>query len=921
MRPIKLVMSAFGPYADRVEINFDRLGSRGIYLITGDTGAGKTTIFDAITFALYGEASGSSREADMLRSKYALPSSPTEVELTFIYKEKEYRVRRNPEYERPKTRGAGTTVEKAGAELYLPDGAIVTKSKEVNKKIVDITGLDKNQFSQIAMIAQGDFLRLLLAATEERKKIFRKIFQTQKFSVLQERLKCESSELGREYEKNSENVRQYINGIKCEEGCELYETAEKAKDGLISDEETEELLNELINRDTEAEKLCSLKTADLESSLSTVIANIAKAREWEKNENTVKESSKLLREKESELKDVKARLDIENEKKPILQKTAEKAAGLKLELPYYKELELKCEQLDDIKNELNLLKEKLSQNEKKSEELKEYAENLKNELKNIKNAGEEAAKLKVKKSELELYADSLFNLQTNMEKSDKLKESFEKTQKKYIKKSQEAQEKREVYVKKYKAYLDEQAGIIAQNLIDGEECPVCGSKVHPHIAQKSEKTPQKSELDEYEKAAKEAEKIAAELSARSGECKGRYDIAEAAVVAGIYGIFGNIERKKAAERLKSESESVKVHLKKLSAEEIEADKKIKRKNEIESSIPVNEKEYEKLRAEAEDLQRKKASYEARQNEAESYMAAVRKKLSFKTEEETQKKIRELEEEKRLCEEKLELLTEEFNNYDKEINGLNKLIEAAKRNLKDRTDFDIEAESRQKIEIEQQKKLLSDEHRKIYARLTSNKLILENIREKLKDIEKIKKRWSFVKALSDTANGNISGKEKIMLEAYVQAAYFERIIDRANTRFMMMSDGQYELKRRAAAENNKNQSGLELDVIDHYNGSERSVKTLSGGESFKASLALALGLSDEIQASAGGIKLDTMFIDEGFGTLDEDSLQQAVKILSELADGDRLVGIISHVSELKEKIDKQITVKKNANGESRAELNF
>lgn len=921
MRPIKLVMSAFGPYADRVEINFDRLGNHGIYLITGDTGAGKTTIFDAITFALYGEASGSSREADMLRSKYALPSSPTEVELTFIYKEKEYRVRRNPEYERPKTRGAGTTVEKAGAELYLPDGAIVTKSKEVNKKIVDITGLDKNQFSQIAMIAQGDFLRLLLAATEERKKIFRKIFQTQKFSVLQERLKCESSELGREYEKNSENVRQYINGIKFEEGSELYETAEMAKDGLISDEETEELLNELINRDTEVEKLCSLKTADLESSLSTVIANIAKAREWEKNENTVKESSKLLREKESELKDVKARLDIENEKKPMLQKTAEKAAGLKLELPYYKELELKCEQLDDIKNELNLLKEKLSQNEKKSEELKEYAENLKNELKNIKNAGEEAAKLKVKKSELELYADALFNLQTNMEKSDKLKESFEKMQKKYIKKSQEAQEKREVYVKKYKAYLDEQAGIIAQNLIDGEECPVCGSKVHPHIAQKSEKAPQKSELDEYENAAKEAEKIAAELSARSGECKGRYDIAEDAVVAGIYGIFGNIERKKAAERLKSESESVKVHLKKLSAEEIEADKKIKRKNEIESSIPVNEKEYEKLRAEAEDLQRKKASYEARQNEAESYMAAVRKKLSFKTEEETQKKIRELEEEKMLCEEKLELLTEEFNNYDKEINGLNKLIEAAKRNLKDRTDFDIEAESRQKIEIEQQKKLLSDEHRKIYARLTSNKLILENIREKLKDIEKIKKRWSFVKALSDTANGNISGKEKIMLEAYVQAAYFERIIDRANTRFMMMSDGQYELKRRAAAENNKNQSGLELDVIDHYNGSERSVKTLSGGESFKASLALALGLSDEIQASAGGIKLDTMFIDEGFGTLDEDSLQQAVKILSELADGDRLVGIISHVSELKEKIDKQITVKKNANGESRAELNF
>ena len=233
------------------------------------------------------------------------------------------------------------------------------------------------------------------------------------------------------------------------------------------------------------------------------------------------------------------------------------------------------------------------------------------------------------------------------------------------------------------------------------------------------------------------------------------------------------------------------------------------------------------------------------------------------------------------------------------------------------DLELERAKRKTLSVEIAR--LSEGLAELAARIRCNQTALEHLKEQSGDLEETEKKWTWVRALSNTANGNISGEEKIMLETYVQMTYFDRIIARANTRFMVMSGGQYELKRRIEAENNRSQSGLELDVIDHYNGTERSVNSLSGGETFKASLSLALGLSDEIQSSAGGIRLDTMFVDEGFGSLDEESLQQAMRALSSLTEGNRLVGIISHVAELKEKIDKQIFVTKDRSGGSRAEI--
>lgn len=261
----------------------------------------------------------------------------------------------------------------------------------------------------------------------------------------------------------------------------------------------------------------------------------------------------------------------------------------------------------------------------------------------------------------------------------------------------------------------------------------------------------------------------------------------------------------------------------------------------------------------------------------------------------------------------------LSDSDKKIAGYNASITELSKQLSSDCDLDKEAETKKKAELSEKRTADDDAAKALHTRIESNTKVLANIQAKVGDLDTLEKRYTWLKALSNTANGNISGKEKVMLETYIQMTYFDRIIARANTRFMVMSGGQYELKRRREAENNRSQSGLDLDVIDHYNGTERSVKTLSGGESFKASLSLALGLSDEIQASAGGVKLDTMFVDEGFGSLDEESLDQAMKALSSLADGNRLVGIISHVADLKNRIDKQIVVEKRSRGEARRVL--
>ena len=414
MRPIKLVMSAFGPYAGVTTLELDKLGTKGLYLITGDTGAGKTTIFDAITFALYGEASGDNRNADMFRSKYADPDTPTEVELTFEYNGKEYYVKRNPAYLRPKTRGEGFTSKAADAELHYPDGRVVSKLRDVNNAIVEIMGIDRNQFTRIAMIAQGDFLKLLLASTDDRKKIFQKLFHTKNYWFLQESLKSESGSLAKEYEKASDSIRQYIGGILCEDDNPLSVSVRKAMNGEMTAEDITELLDKLIKEDAEAKEELTGEIDKKEQKIKELTAQIAKAEEQKKAEASLKKSEEKLVEVTEKLGEAKAAMEAANEKKPQITELGEKISAHKNELPLYDELEAKKKNLDGIIKNITDSTDKLTTEKEKAEKLKAEIQALKEELQTLGKAEEEKFKAEHQKEALAKEQTALSELQTQL---------------------------------------------------------------------------------------------------------------------------------------------------------------------------------------------------------------------------------------------------------------------------------------------------------------------------------------------------------------------------------------------------------------------------------------------------------------------------------------------------------------------------
>lgn len=380
MRPIKLIMSAFGPYAGRTEIDLNKLGSRGLYLITGDTGAGKTTIFDAVTYALYGAASGMNRETSMLRSKYAEAGAPTEVELYFTYGEKEYYIKRNPEYERPKSRGDGMTVEKASAELHLPEGKIITGQKDVDRAVVEIMGIDREQFSRIAMIAQGDFLKLLTATTDERKRIFQKLFKTQRYSELQDRLKRESLKLGNEYETLSGSIRQYINGIICNEDDVLSIQINKVKNKELPVSEIFLLLEQLIKNDETAEKEYDEKVKKADEGIEQITKILTKAQTLNAAKISLEKAQQELKKSEVLKKELTEKLKAEENKKGEADKIIRQIAEIDAVLPEYDELDSKRKEYEKIGKIINNTEKSLKAKEKQRAESADKIEKLEYEM-------------------------------------------------------------------------------------------------------------------------------------------------------------------------------------------------------------------------------------------------------------------------------------------------------------------------------------------------------------------------------------------------------------------------------------------------------------------------------------------------------------------------------------------------------------
>lgn len=908
MRPLKITMSAFGPYAGEVTLDMQKLGKSGIYLITGDTGAGKTTVFDAISYALYGEASGNYRENTTLRSKYASADTPTFVELEFEYNNEIYKINRNPEYPRPNKRGEGFTKQSANAELVMPDGSVITKIKEVSAKVEEIIGINKNQFSQIAMIAQGDFRKLLNCETNERSKIFRKIFKTEPYHNIEIKLSSLFNELKRNREKEKSGIEQYINQLNCNENDTLSLELERAKSGDVLIEDVIKLAGEIINKDTLEYTKTQKNIESINEEIEKINSNI---KLYENQEATKKAYAKAS----AKLEDLKTK-----------RNECEKA---------YKSAEAQRERLDDLTRKINLINSKMpkydelkslensinerTQNFEKSNNslklkqqeitsLEKEIDEKSKALEEVKGADLLVQKLTVQKEEINKKAEALKELKTEIDRC--------KTEQKNLKNAQSFAKSaldeygalENEYNQIYIAFFNEQAGIIADELKDGEPCPVCGSTSHPNLARKSENAPSQADVESAQNLVKKAQEKADKARDAASALKSRFDEISANVKSAAKKLFGTDDNvfddyNSNINALKKEYDCTLALLK-------TANEKLNLYQKLDKEIPKIQEKQKSLSDEISTLNTQKASDEAFISENTKRVTSIKSELDFESADLAKDKLKEYTNLSNDIKNAIEKSKNAFDDIKSEYDTQKGKKASLENALKEFKEIDLASLNEKSLKLNEYKKDIDKTAKSLYSRIENNKSRVDDISKKGDILKGYDDKYVWLKALSETANGDISGKEKITLETFVQMTYFDSIIRKANIRLLTMSDGQYELVRRSDAETLKKNEGLALDVIDHFNGSSRSVSTLSGGESFMASLCLALGLSDEIQLSNGGIKLDTMFVDEGFGSLDGEALDRALSALTSLSQGNRLVGIISHVDALCDRIDNKIVITKD-----------
>lgn len=941
MRPEKLTISAFGPYADRTEIDFSRLGDSGLYLITGDTGAGKTTIFDAITFALYGQASGQVRDSAMFRSKYADTATETFVELVFSYQGKKYQVFRSPEYMAPKKRGTGLTLRKAEAQLIYPDERQpVTKARDVTRAIEELLGLDYEQFTQIAMIAQGDFQKLLLAGTVQRGEIFRQIFHTGIYQQVQLKLKDAARSRYKEYDEMRRSIAQYLDGVKFRqrEGTEAEEFAElkkgKFEGGL---ERSLEILKSFIDQGEKRESELLKQEQEVDQKIRTMENMLhlsAQKRNLEQKKDLArKQLEQLLPDLEKASGEAEKYKDADRKCEALGILIREKQEQLKK----YQVLEQLKTELDEIRMQMKKCRAGQEANIRQEQQLHKDMEQLKKERSRLENSRLDLQKAVTEKEKRTQKRSELNGLETGIREFKSLYEATKEQQKKYQAAYEKAQQQSEYYQQIFHSFLDAQAGILAQELKENEPCPVCGSLSHPHPRMSSKgRTVTQEILDNEKSKLDKLEKISADQSLEAGKLKERSNASWKQIVSGAEELLEEFQEfrketkngngqagdfrtvwKQMILMINREKEQCKNLLTESDRKIREAEENTKRKQKVEKLLENLEKEKDILQEKKNSCDREQTGLttKASENEKQQKNAAeeIRQVHSEAGKEVLEKEIREKQQEYIDLKENSRKMKETFERFQAEKARITSTIKTLDEQQKEIGEIREDEIREQYTESTTQKTELAEKRKELFSIQSGNLEIFRKVQKRKEEMTKAEAEYVWMKNLSDTANGNLNGKAKIELETYIQMAYFDRILRRANVRLMTMSSGQYELKRQEQSENRKEKAGLDLNVIDHYNGTERSVKTLSGGESFQASLSLALGLSDEIQASAGGIRLDSMFVDEGFGSLDEEALSQAVKALSSLADGHRMVGIISHVAELKERIENKIIVTKQCSG--------
>lgn len=917
MRPLKITMSAFGPYAGEVTLDMQKLGKSGIYLITGDTGAGKTTIFDAISYALYGEASGNYRENTTLRSKYASADTPTFVELEFEYNNEIYKINRNPEYPRPNKRGEGFTKQSANAELVMPDGSVITKIKDVSAKVEEIIGINKNQFSQIAMIAQGDFRKLLNCETNERSKIFRKIFKTEPYHNIEIKLSSLFNELKRNREKEKSGIEQYINQLKCNENDTLSIELERAKSGDVLIEDVIKLAGEIINKDTLEYTKTQKNIESINEEIEKINSNIKLYENQEATKKAYAKASAKLEELKTKRNDCEKAYKSAEAQRERLDDLTRKINLINSKMPKYDELKSLenniNERIQSFEKSNNLLKLKQREITLLEKEIDEKSK----ALEEVKGADLLAQKLTVQKEEINKKAEALKELKTEIDRCKAEQKNLKNAQSFAKSALDEYGALENEYNQIYIAFFNEQAGIIADELKDGEPCPVCGSTSHPNLARKSENAPSQADVESAQNLVKKAQEKADKARDTASALKSRVDEISANVKSAAKKLFGTDDNvfddyNSNINALKKEYDCTLALLK-------TANEKLNLYQKLDKEIPKIQEKQKSLSDEISKLNTQKASDEAFISENTKRVTSIKSELDFESADLAKDKLKEYTNLSNDIQNAIEKSKNAFDDIKSKYDTQKGTKASLENALKEFKEIDLASLNEKSLKLNEYKKDVDKTAKSLYSRIESNKLLVDNISEKRDILKGYDDKYVWLKALSETANGDISGKEKITLETFVQMTYFDSIIRKANIRLLTMSDGQYELVRRSDAETLKKNEGLALDVIDHFNASSRSVSTLSGGESFMASLCLALGLSDEIQSSNGGIKLDTMFVDEGFGSLDGEALDRALSALTSLSQGNRLVGIISHVDALCDRIDNKIVITKDRTTGSNAQI--
>lgn len=1036
MKIKKLVVSAFGPYAKEQELDFEKyLYNKNMFVITGNTGAGKTTIFDAINFVLYGEASGSERDGKSLRSDFADPATKTEVKLWFSLREKDYYIKRSPQYFRPKQKGEGLTESKADAELIFDDKTI-TGTKEVTRRVEEILGITSEQFKQLVMIPQGEFKKLLNSDSDKKEEIFRKIFGTKVFSDIQQNIKSEANTLKKAIEEVLRDRENRIRAFILRNDDELLKSIILNKD--LNIELILEEFDKSIRLDKEEEESLKEKEENIKAKLDNLSKELILGKEvnkklelLEKNKrdfeqlNSFSEAFKLKEEElkyakkaitaltyedkynvkkksldrikeslktngenlarfKSDLEKAEIKLKEEIEKEPIrsdISKRIDEIQGLKEKALIYKE---NSDKLILLKNSYEKIKERIDLVKREIDENSKLVVEITNEINIINNLKEEFSKLnieeinyKAKEEKLNSLSLALNKLRNYLLEEEKLKNEYERLNNIYI-------NKRKVYEDLDEKFRRNLAGILAKNLEDGKECPVCGSKNHPSRAILEDKSISEDEVkkakEENEKARvimddslKNITKIKTEIESLKNDTinnlleeifnkeldeninKQFADVLEAlnSVKESLNKI---IARKSEIEKIVLKEEMLngkKIHIensnKALTKELEEKNNKLLFKegevktqeanlNNIINDFKGSIKTIEELNIEEKALENKfkilKEAYEKSEALFKNIQSIFDKENGNKETLENMQKEANLElsvalEEfkekvlslgfkdykdyvsKRKKESEIELLEDEIKKYNINLSNANKLYSVSLEECKDLNIIDIKLIETTIEEVNKERMYINNSIKEVYLRINQNSKILEECIGFNKKIAEDEEKYKIIGKLSKVINGD--NPRKISFERYVLAAYFEDIISAANIRFSKMTNNRFELLRKEEIGDKRKGQGLDLEVFDNYTGKSRDIKTLSGGESFKASLAMALGLADVVQRYSGGIQLDTIFIDEGFGTLDPESLDVAIECLIDLQDDGRVVGVISHVQELKDRIEVKLEVSSTNRG--------